>query len=113
MSDELQIQPLIKVVNEETRNRIIALDQRLRVLRNEVASKLMYMALYRGEDPETYKNNLLKMQHDLTAALDSISALVNIVVPPGQENNPILHGELMDDFTAMITESLENFNNIE
>jgi hypothetical protein len=110
MSNEAQIQLFIDVVNEETREKIIQLDKKLRMLRGEVENKLAAMVLYRGENPEGYKEGLLNMQHELKAALDSISTLVNLAVIPGQEAHPIFSGDAIEEFTEMLSSNIETFS---
>jgi hypothetical protein len=112
MSSEGKIQSFINVVNEETRDKIIQLDKKLRIMRAEVESQLASIALYRGNDPEGHKEGLLHMQSELNAAIESISALVNLAVMPGHENLPIFSGEVIDEFTEMLSSSLKGFSEL-
>jgi len=101
MASGMSSQLLAKVVNAETREKIVMLDQKLKIMHAEVEAKLASMALHHEDDLEPYKGreSLLNVQQEINSALNSISALVNLAIISGQEQNVLSE---IDEFTSCV-----------
>ena len=102
----------INKVDENTRDHIIKLDQKLRMMRAELEAKLTSIELYDDNTDEGRKQKFLDVQHEVNAALEGISSLVNMVLEPEQEEY-MLKEENMSKFKGMLTKNLENISKID
>ncbi|RUR12015.1 hypothetical protein [Legionella sp. km772] len=102
----------INKVDEQTRDHIIKLDQKLRMMRAEIEAKLASIELYGDNKDLGRKQNLEDVQQEVTAALDGISALVNMVVEPEQEEF-MFQEETMNEFREMLFKNLEKISKID
>jgi hypothetical protein len=100
-------QLFINRVDEQTRENILALGYKLRLMRAEVESKLACMTLYKGNDPESYEAALLGVEQEIKSALEGIGSLVNVVLDTDQPVHSILKGQSMEEFSQMIAEHLD------
>lgn len=98
----------INKVDQQTREQIIKLDQKLRMMRAEIETKLASIELY-GASDDVNKQNLLDIQQEVNAAMNSISSLVNMVIEPAQEE-VMLQEDSISRLRDMLSRNLENIS---
>lgn len=105
-------QLFINRVDEQTRENILKLDQKLRIMRAEVESKLTSIAFDKGSDSASYKSGLLQVEQEINSAIQGINNVVNMMVDSEQPDQSILNGQSMAEFSQMIAENLENVSKL-
>lgn len=101
----------INKVDLQTREQIIKLDQKLRMMRAEIEAKLASIELY-GASEDVNKENLLEIQQEVNSAMNSISSLVNMVIEPEQEGF-LLQEDNMSKLRDMLSRNFEGISKMD
>ncbi len=106
---------LINKIDRSLRQNIIRLDQKLKGLRAEIDAKLQSSFLYEDDNSrDEYVKKLSTVSKDVTAAIDGIRTLVNLIAADEDtgEQSAFLQSQDMQQFSEMVADNLEKITEI-
>lgn len=101
-------QLFINDLEQDARQNIIKLDQKLRGLRAEVEAKLHALTLNKEESTEENSQGLTALLAEIDKAIQAMDTLVNLIVTEDQElKNNYFQSDEMRQFNKMVSDNLE------
>lgn len=108
MSTQNEPQLFINDVDQDARQNIIKLDQKLRGLRAEIEAKLQALSLQTHGNTEENSHALTALLSEIEQAIKAIDTIVHLVVTEDQEfKNTYFKSNEMRQFNKMISENLQ------
>lgn len=112
-NEQNQPQMSMKNLDNDTRENILKLDQKLRGLRAEIEAKLERPSLYSGDNPQEFLDKLVIVSKEINDAINGIDTLVNLINSNSDTESMSFHTEEeIRDFSEMIATNLEKITEI-